>query len=296
MDGYHVGCGGVIYECMQRRCGAWYCKSCDVHNGIIHPHYDSAARVEPTLPNDTILAAQLAHVPAGGLLNPLHYGLYETGIDDNWCAFPVTTAEDNPSYNEAIRSHDKPKWDDAMAKEIENLLQFGAFSLVPEDSLDDWDPAQRRAPSVTPTLWVLRRKRDAKGDIAKYKARCVYNDKRRVNRTLIETFSPAVRHTTVKASVACSVLRDRRRLSFDVTGAYLQGEYADDEVVYARPPKGFETFDDRGIALVWRMHVPLYGQGDAGLIWFRTIREQLTSRQGYNQSDADPSFFWKRDR
>ena len=40
----------------------------------------------------------------------------------------------------------------------------------------------------------------------------------------------------------------------------------------------------------------LYGQGDAGLIWFRTIREQLTSRQGYNQSDADPSFFWKRER
>ena len=42
------------------------------------------------------------------------------------------------------------------------------------------------------------------------------------------------------------------------------------------------------------MHVPLYGQGDAGLIWFRTIREQLTQKQSYNQSDADPSFFWKR--
>ena len=46
--------------------------------------------------------------------------------------------------------------------------------------------------------------------------------------------------------------------------------------------------------LVWRMHVPLYGQGDAGLIWFRTIREQLTMKQGFNQSDADPSYFWKR--
>ena len=115
-----------------------------------------------------------------------------------------------------------------------------------------------------------------------------------MNRTLIETFSPAVRHTTVKASVACSVLLNRRRLSFDVTGAYLQGEYSDGEVVYARPPKGYETFDDRGIMLVWRMHVPLYGQGDAGLIWFRTIREQLTVKQGFNQSDADPSYFWKR--
>jgi len=31
--------------------------------------------------------------------------------------------------------------------------------------------------------------------------------------------------------------------------------------------------------------------GDAGLIWFRTIREQLTVKQGFNQSDADPSYF-----
>ena len=48
---------------------------------------------------------------------------------------------------------------------------------------------------------------------------------------------------------------NRRRLSFDVTGAYLQGEYSDDEVVYARPPRGYETFDDCGIMLVWWMPV-----------------------------------------
>ena len=51
----------------------------------------------------------------------------------------------------------------------------------------------------------------------------------------------------------------------------------DEEVVYARPPKGYETFDDRSIMLVWWMHVPRSGQGDAGLIWFRTTREPLTS-------------------
>ena len=34
--------------------------------------------------------------------------------------------------------------------------------------------------------------------------------------------------------------------------------------------------------------------GDAGLIWFRTIREQLTVKQSFNQSDADPSYFWDR--
>ena len=84
---------------------------------------------------------------------------------------------------------------------------------------------------------------------------------------------------------------------FDVTGAYLQGEYREAEVVYARPPPDFRTVDDLGFPIVWRMRKPLYGQGDAGLIWFRTIREQLTGpppQQEFHQSDADPSYFWKR--
>ena len=48
--------------------------------------------------------------------------------------------------------------------------------------------------------------------------------------------------------------------------------------------------------IVWRMRVPLYGQGDAGLVWFRTIRSQLTGAQRFHQSDADPSYFYKRAR
>ena len=119
---------------------------------------------------------------------------------------------------------------------------------------------------MTETLCVLRRKRGAQNQIVKYKARCVFNDRRRLNRALVETFSPAVRHTTVKASVACSVLSRRRRCSFDVTGAYLQGENEGNEVVYARPPKGYRSVHDDGSPIVWLMRVPLYGQGDAGLI------------------------------
>ena len=47
-------------------------------------------------------------------------------------------------------------------------------------------------------------------------------------------------------------------------------------MVYARPPKGCRTVHDDGSPIVWLMRVPLYGQGDAGLIWFRTMRKQLT--------------------
>ena len=56
----------------------------------------------------------------------------------------------------------------------------------------------------------------------------------------------------------------------------------------------YRAIHDDGSPIVWKMHVPLYGQGDAGLVWFRTIRKQLMEKQGFNQSDADPSYFWKR--
>ena len=238
------------------------------------------------------LSAQAAH--DRNVLNPQQFGLYETGIDDNWMAFPVTSASDNPSYADAQRGGDKPNWDDACQDEIDNLKRFGAYEECPESSVPGWSWVTRVARAVTECIWVLRRKRDSKNEISKYKARCVFNDKRRVNRALIETFSPAVRHTTVKASVAASVIRKRRRYTFDVTGAYLQGEYTENEEVYARPPRGYRAIHDDGSPIVWKMHVPLYGQGDAGLVWFRTIRKQLMEKQGFNQSDADPSYFWKR--
>ena len=98
-----------------------------------------------------------------------------------------------------------------------------------------------------------------------------------MNRILIETFSPAVRHTTVKASFECSVLLIRRRLSFDVTGAVPAGRVlrrrgglrasAQGLRDVRRPQHHARLVDPR----------PPVWPGDAGLIWFRTIREPLTA-------------------
>ena len=60
------------------------------------------------------------------------------------------------------------------------------------------------------------------------------------------------------------------------------------EEVYARPPRGVRVVDPATkVPIVWKMMTPLYGQGDAGLVWFRTIKNQLTREQSFNQSDSD---------
>ena len=255
---------------------------------------DSGRRFESNNKTHDALATFAGQVQMAGssTLNPLHHGLFETGFDGQWCAFASMDADDDPSYNKAINGGDQHKWEDAMESEMNNLKRFEAFLPVSEDSLPGWNG--RFAPECTECIWVLKRKRGKDNQITKYKARCVYNDRRRLCRDVIETFSPAVRHTTVKAALAVSCVLKRTRFAFDVTGAYLQGKFAENEVVYARPPMGQRKVDTRGVPIVWKMNVPLYGQGDAGLIWYRTLRNQLIGKQGFNGSDCDPSYFWKR--
>ena len=77
---------------------------------------------------------------------------------------------------------------------------------------------------------------------------------------------------------------------FDIEAAYLKGEFENDETVYARPPPGYRH-TIRGVPVVWRLKIPLYGEADAGRIWNRTLVRQLRDRQHFNQSEFDPCYF-----
>ena len=55
----------------------------------------------------------------------------------------------------------------------------------------------------------------------------------------------------------------------------------------------FRKFDERGIPIVWRLDGELYGKVTAGKTWNRTATKQLVEKQGFTQSQYDPSFFFK---
>ena len=84
-----------------------------------------------------------------------------------------------------------------------------------------------------------------------------------------------------------------RQRTFDVEAAYLKGKFEENEVLYARPPVGPWRSFIRGVPVVWRLKVPLYGEADAGRIWNRTLVRQLTQVQKFQQSQFDPCYFWK---
>ena len=85
--------------------------------------------------------------------------------------------------------------------------------------------------------------------------------------------------------------------TFDVEAAYLKGEFEGNTAIYGRPPRG-ARHHVRGVPVVWRLCVPLYGEADAGRLWNRTFVRFIIGPlngggAGWTQSQYDPCFFFK---
>ena len=96
------------------------------------------------------------------------------------------------------------------------------------------------------------------------------------------------------ATPTCPSVRQR---TFDVEAAYLKGEFENHQTLYARPPRGARYYV-RGVPVIWRLRVPLYGEADAGRLWNRTFVRFLTGPidgggGGWSQSGYDPCYFFK---
>eukprot|EP00965_Chrysotila_dentata_P078310 2580923-Pleurochrysis_carterae.AAC.2 len=128
-------------------------------------------------------------------------------------------------------------------------------------------------------MWVLRKRKDTKSKLLKYKARavvCGNQQKRKAQESgtkgILEIFSPsAARLTTFKLLCAVGGIANLRIGQCAVDTAYLQGQFkeGDDEEIYIRPPPAKHNYDNRGAPIVWKLLKPLYGESDAGHIWHR---------------------------
>jgi hypothetical protein len=171
-----------------------------------------------------------------------------------------------------------------MRKEMDNLTVHDAYDELPEDSLPSWSASKRRASEVVNTLWTLRRKRDADNRIEKYKGRCVYDGRNqkevaRLEGRKLNCYAPCGRPATNKAQMATAVAGRRRARTFDVEAAYLKGVFEEGEIIYARPPPGYRKYDTRGVAIVWRLKVPLHGKAGRRGVHLESYPRRAARRQ-----------------
>ncbi len=157
------------------------------------------------------------------------------------------------TIKDAMGTSEAEQWCGAIERENESLMKNDVFTVM-------------ERPKVCYALglkWVFALKKDAQGNIIRYKARCTaLGNFQREGLDYGEVFSPVVRYSTIRMLLATAAKRDLILESMDVDTAFLYGVLPTDEpAVYVDVPFGFPV-PNHLIGkenLVCKVHKAIYG-------------------------------------
>ncbi|CAL9026180.1 unnamed protein product [Prunus brigantina] len=194
-----------------------------------------------------------------------------------YTSIPSLPDETEPAtYKLASQS---PVWIKAMQEELDALHMQGTWILVPK-------PCHK---NVVGSKWVYRIKRNSDGTVSRHKARLVAQGfSQEPGLDFSETFSPVVRHTTVRLILSIAAMNKWSLRQLDVKNAFLHGDL--EEEVFMRQPPGFE--DSAHPEFVCQLKKSLYGLKQAPRAWNAKFTGYLPAI-GFKSSHSDPSLFVK---
>lgn len=187
-----------------------------------------------------------------------------------------------PTCAEARRRPDWPKWEEAIRKELKGLEASGTWRLVkrPPDT------------NVVDLKWVFRIKKNAAGELDKYKARLVARGFTQIyGMDYYETYSLVARLSSFHLLMAIAARNGWTLDNFDFDQAFLNSTLGDDEIIYLEQPPRYQTKDRRN--WVWRLLKSLYGLKQGSKNWYNAMHRAL-SELGFTRSEADHGVFFKR--
>jgi Reverse transcriptase (RNA-dependent DNA polymerase) len=184
---------------------------------------------------------------------------------------------------EAKHRPDWPLWEKAIEEELATLKAASTWRL---------EEAPPRA-NIIGSKWVFKVKKDAAGNIVRYKAWLVaqgfsqiggidYND----------TYAPVARLASSRAIIMMA-----NRLCLDlhqvnIKGVYLNGVLNDNEVLYMQHPPGYKA-PDAGTQVLHLIKT-LYGLKQSGRRWYQKLTSIFTSL-GFKRCSVDEAVFFKVD-
>ncbi|KAJ2994795.1 hypothetical protein NUW54_g7491 [Trametes sanguinea] len=184
-----------------------------------------------------------------------------------------------PTYEEAKKRPDWPKWEEAIRSELDSLVKNGTWRIVDRP----------RTGNIVDSKWVLRVKKNAAGEIDKYKARLVARGFTQVYGVdYYETFAPVAKLASFRLVLAIAARNDWPAESFDFNSAYLNSKL--DEDVYLEQPPDHEFVDRKKYVL--KLEKALYGLKQGGRKWYETLCVALADL-GFKRAEADYGVFYK---
>ena len=140
---------------------------------------------------------------------------------------------------------------------------------------------------------MLVRKRDIlTREIKKYKARLVFDGSRmREGEDYDKPYAPVALWMSIRLLLTFVVAFGWQTQQVDCVAAYTQAPI--DRNMYMEFPRGFEFpggVDRKDVVL--KLHCNLYGQKQAGRVWYEYLRKQLVTKAGFLQSKHDECLFY----
>jgi hypothetical protein len=206
--------------------------------------------------------------------------------DNGLLAYKAKADPDTMYLHEALKEPDREKFIEAMEKEIAQQVQRGVYSIIKKSKVP-------QGATILPAVWALRRKRDVRtGAIKKYKARCNIDGSRMIPGEHYDlTYAPVAGWTSVRLLLALVLLNNWYTVQLDYVLAYPQAPVERD--LYMLLPKGFSIQGvDNPKDYVLHIHRNIYGQKQAGRVWFQYLLKKLES-VGFEQSKHDECVFFK---
>ena len=192
----------------------------------------------------------------------------------------IAMQPDPTSVEEALADEDSAGWKEAMDEELKALKDNGTWELT---SL----PAGKK---TVKCRWIFKRKRNPDGSVCRLKARLVakgFSQQRGIDYE--ETYSPVVRHDSIRVILALAAELDLEMIQFDVKTAFLHGEL--EEHIFMDQPAGFND----GSGNVCRLRKGLYGLKQAPRQWNKKFHSFLV-KYGLKQSSADNCVYYCRQK
>jgi Reverse transcriptase (RNA-dependent DNA polymerase) len=200
-------------------------------------------------------------------------------------AYATSSDPDVMHLHEAMRQPDRAQFVAAMVKEIQAHTTNGNWIIVLRSSVP---PGH----DILPAVWAMRRKRriDTR-EVYKWKARLnIHGGKQTKGVNYWETYAPVATWCSIRLIMNMSTCMGWIIRQLDFVLAFPQAPV--ETLLYMEIPKGFVVPGDKSL-YVLKLVNNLYGQKQAGRVWYKYLSKGLCKKLGFTQSNYDPCVFWR---